>query len=86
LNTHGGEHIRSNVNISACAIVDLSGLTSAHCSSKMLDHLKTLIGIDNVCFPEMLGKMLVINAPSVAVQIWGMVKNWLDPRYGSYDS
>jgi CRAL/TRIO domain len=36
--------------------------------------------MDNVCYPETLGKLLVINAPWIAVNSWGLVKSWLDPR------
>ena len=36
--------------------------------------------MDNVCYPETLGKMLVINAPWLAVNAWSMVRGWLDPR------
>lgn len=39
-----------------------------------------LLGLDNTCYPETLGKMLVINAPFLAVQTWSIVKRWLDPR------
>ena len=38
------------------------------------------LGLDNTCYPETLGKMLVINAPFLAVSTWSMVKRWLDPR------
>lgn len=37
-------------------------------------------GLDNTCYPETLGKMLVINAPYLAVQTWGLVSRWLDKR------
>lgn len=38
------------------------------------------LGLDNTCYPETLGKMLVINAPFLAVQTWGAVRRLLDPR------
>jgi CRAL/TRIO domain len=38
------------------------------------------IGLDNVCYPETLGKMLVINAPYLAVQTWSIIKRFFDPR------
>lgn len=52
--------------VSTLCIMDLAGLNMSHCSSKMMDHLKTLVTIDNTCYPEILGKMLVINAPWLA--------------------
>lgn len=52
--------------ISTCAIVDLAELTMSHISPRMLDHVRTLVSIDNVCYPELLGKMVIINAPWLA--------------------
>mmetsp|Transcript_12691 Transcript_12691/g.21093 ORF Transcript_12691/g.21093 Transcript_12691/m.21093 type:complete len:463 (+) Transcript_12691:56-1444(+) len=66
--------------ISTCVVLDLAGLSLTHCSSKMMDHLKALISIDNTCYPELLGKMFVINSPWLAVTTWELVKGWLDPR------
>ena len=70
----------SPVPISTCVILDLTGLNSHHCSSKVLDHVKALVSLDNTCYPELLGKMFVINSPWLAVQLWEMCKNWLDIR------
>lgn len=67
-------------NISTCVILDFKDLSLQHVSQKMLDQCKLYIGLDNVCYPELLGKMFVINAPYLAVQTWGIVKRWLDPR------
>jgi hypothetical protein len=66
--------------ISTCAICDFEGLGMQHCTSLFLDHLKRLIKIDNICYPEMLGKLIVINAPGLVTSLWGLVKGWLDPR------
>ena len=52
--------------ISTCAVLDLEGLGLVHCSGAVLDHMKALIAVDNSCYPETLGKMLVINAPWLA--------------------
>jgi hypothetical protein len=52
--------------ISTCVIVDLTGLNSHHASSLVLNHLKAMIAVDNVCYPETLGKMLLVNAPWIA--------------------
>lgn len=54
------------VPISTCVILDFAGLNLSHCSSKMMEHVQTLVQIDNCCYPELLGKMLVINAPWLA--------------------
>lgn len=62
------------VNISTCVILDMSGLTMMHATPASLSHMRTLIGIDNICYPEMLGKLFVVNAPSVATVIYDMIK------------
>ena len=66
-----------NPPISTCVILDFHGLSMHHCSSKMLEHVKTLVGIDNCCYPELLGKMLVINAPWLAGELFFIVLIWL---------
>jgi hypothetical protein len=68
------------VPIATCVVLDFTGLSMHHCSSKMMDHVKMLVNIDNCCYPELLGKMLVINAPWLAVTTWEIVRRWLDPR------
>jgi hypothetical protein len=52
--------------ISTCAILDLEGLGVVHCTGSALDHVKALVALDNVCYPETLGKMFLINAPWLA--------------------
>jgi hypothetical protein len=52
--------------ISTCAILDLEGLGVVHCTGSALDHVKSLVALDNVCYPETLGKMFLINAPWLA--------------------
>lgn len=52
--------------ISTCVVIDLQGFNMHHTSSVVLDHVKAMVALDNVCYPEVLGKMLVINAPWLA--------------------
>lgn len=56
--------------ISTCVILDFTGLNSHHASSKVVDHVKAMVALDNVCYPEILGKMFVINAPWLAGKIY----------------
>jgi len=70
----------SNTVITTTAVLDFDGLCMHHMSTRMFSHLKTMIAIDNVCYPEMLGKLIVVNAPTLASTGWKMVKGWLDPR------
>jgi len=65
---------------STCVVLDFSGLNSTHANKSMLDHVRGLVAIDNLCYPEMLGKMFVINTPWLAMGLWNLVKGWLDPR------
>jgi hypothetical protein len=67
------------MSFTTCVILDFAGLNSTHCSKSMLDHVKGLVAIDNCCYPEILGKMLVINAPWLTVGLWNLIKGWLDP-------
>ena len=58
------------MTISTLAVLDFSNFGLSHCSSKMLDVIKTAVGVDNVAYPEMLGKMVVINAPWLAGELF----------------
>lgn len=67
--------------ISTCVILDLQGCSMATvANSAAMNHMKMLIALDNVVYPEMLGKMFVVNAPSFIVSTFAMVKGWLDAR------
>jgi hypothetical protein len=67
--------------ISTCVILDLQGCSLATvANSAAMNHMKMLIALDNVVYPEMLGKMFVVNAPSFIVSTFSMVKGWLDVR------
>lgn len=66
--------------IATTAILDLNGFGLAQCGQKTMDQIKLYINTDNTCYPETLGKMLVINAPYLISSVWGIIKGWLDPR------
>jgi len=51
---------------STCAVLDLEGLSMVHCTGSAFEHCKALVALDNVCYPETLGKMFVINSPWLA--------------------
>ena len=71
---------RGNHAVSTLAICDFEGLGLGHLIPATFDHIKILIKLDNVCYPEMLGKMVIINAPGFCVGFFNMMKSWLDPR------
>lgn len=60
--------------ISTCVVIDLHGFNMHHTSSVVLDHVKAMVALDNCCYPEVLGKMLVINAPWLAGK-WSILMN-----------
>lgn len=64
----------------AFIITNMSGLTMGHCSSKLLDYLKGLITIDNVCYPETLGNMVTINTPKIALGAYKVLKGLVDKK------
>lgn len=66
--------------IATTAVLDLQGFGLAQCGQKTMDQIKLYINTDNTCYPETLGKMLVINAPYLISSVWGIIKGWLDPR------
>jgi hypothetical protein len=45
-----------------------------------MDLIKALTALDSVVYPELLGKMFIINAPRVFVAVWELIKRWIDPR------
>jgi hypothetical protein len=83
--SHDGSTADGNVEysanpISTLCVLDLENFGLANCTQKMMDQVKLYIKTDNVCYPETLGKMLVINAPWLINKIWAVIKGWLDPR------
>lgn len=45
-----------------------------------LQLLKTVLDIIQHYYPETLNKMFVVNAPTVFVAMWKIIKPWLEPR------
>lgn len=62
-------------------IMDLKGINlSMMFSSKFKNFLKYLTQFSQDYYPEMLGKMFLVNAPMMIKVIWSMVKLWLDKK------
>ena len=62
-------------------IMDLKGISvSTMFSSRFKNFLKYLTKFSQDYYPEMLGKMFIVNAPTMIKVIWNMVKFWLDKR------
>jgi hypothetical protein len=78
--TNSSRNEYSSNPINTIAVMDMTDFGMEQCSKMCLDQVKQFISTDNVCYPETLGKMLVINAPWLATSTWGVVKRWLDVR------
>ena len=73
----------SFVRYQSCVVMDLEGLSRATCNSKVLAIIQHQSRVDALCFPEILGRCLIINAPSFFSLIWSIIRRWLDPRTAS---
>eukprot|EP01066_Platyproteum_vivax_P000168 Platyproteum_vivax@DN10190_c0_g1_i1.p1 len=62
------------------AIMDMTGLTMKHFSSKCQGVVKHLTKICQDYYPETLGQMYIINPPRLFSWIWNVVKMWIDPK------
>lgn len=62
-------------------IMDLKGISMTSLfSTKLKNFLKYLAKFSQDYYPEMLGKMFIVNAPFAIKVIWNMVKPWLDKK------
>mmetsp|Transcript_51292 Transcript_51292/g.76120 ORF Transcript_51292/g.76120 Transcript_51292/m.76120 type:complete len:533 (+) Transcript_51292:137-1735(+) len=70
------------VRCEAIAIFDLKGLTKSQMNARTLEVLKKVIRV-NVCFPEVLNRMAILNAPGFFTFFWRVIKTFLDARTAS---
>lgn len=61
-------------------VLDCQGITLGMLNGPTRDYLKSLTELDKLYYPEMLGKMLIINAPTMFSAIWAIVSPFLDSR------
>ncbi|KZT35189.1 CRAL/TRIO domain-containing protein [Sistotremastrum suecicum HHB10207 ss-3] len=66
-----GRHINNGL-----CIVDLKGFTLSQ-FWQMRDLVKKSFQVSQDYYPETMGKLIVINAPTSFTYIWGIVKRWL---------
>lgn len=64
-------------------ILDLKNMRLAQVTQDFLSFMKTIGEVDSKQYPETLGKMFIINAPSAFPFVWRMVRIWLDPGVAS---
>eukprot|EP00879_Flechtneria_rotunda_P010462 GHRR01010938.1.p1 GENE.GHRR01010938.1~~GHRR01010938.1.p1 ORF type:complete len:354 (+),score=106.05 GHRR01010938.1:979-2040(+) len=61
-------------------IMDVKGVGMSHLSGEVKRLISTLTKYDQDNYPEMLGRICIINAPMVFKAIWALVKPLLNPR------
>ncbi|KAF9162787.1 hypothetical protein DFQ26_003246 [Actinomortierella ambigua] len=60
-------------------IFDCSGMGFHQLHMEGLNMLRSLTDMDQKAYPERLGKLFIVNSPSLFVKVFSMVKKWLDP-------
>lgn len=73
----GREHPEVPVTLSTY-IVDLSGISILQFWS-LKSHLRTLACLVSAYYPETLGSIFIVGAPSFFGTVFGWIKGWLDP-------
>lgn len=66
--------------VATTSILDMSGMSMKVASAEARAFVKRCAAIDSAYYPETMGTMLIINAPSVFTMAWAMVKGFLDER------
>ncbi|CAM9135726.1 unnamed protein product, partial [Choristocarpus tenellus] len=61
-------------------IIDTKGLTLRHVTKDFVLLLKSLAHLDQLIFPETLGKLFIVNTPALFGYVWGIFSPLLDPR------
>jgi hypothetical protein len=61
-------------------VLPLPGVGMSHLSGEVKRLMSTLTKFDQDNYPEMLGRICIINAPMVFKAIWALIKPLLNPR------
>lgn len=61
-------------------ILDLEGLSMKLMSKQTYDFVKIASSIAQDYYPEMLGQMFIINAPTLFSMVWGTIKKFVDEK------
>lgn len=61
-------------------ILDLKGASMKMASGQVYDFIKLASGIGQNYYPEIMGKMFIINAPMLFSGVWAIIKVWLDEK------
>jgi hypothetical protein len=60
------------------AVFDCRGMSMQFMHLPALNILQSMAALDQKYFPEILGKLYIVNAPFAFTSIWSIVKRWLD--------
>jgi hypothetical protein len=60
-------------------VIDIRDMKMAQITQNFLKMVKIMAEVDQKRYPETLGKIFIINAPSAFGTVWAMVKGWVDP-------
>lgn len=63
-----------------CSIIDLNGLGRHHLTKTAYGFLSSVSKVDQLIYPEVLGRMVIINAGFVFSIAWAIIKPWLEER------
>jgi len=61
-------------------ILDLKGVTMKHMSKQVRHFIQKITKVDQDYYPEYLGRMFIVNAPTAFKAFWAAIKPWLDKR------
>jgi len=61
------------------SILDLKGLGRKHLKKAAYALFKRMSKIDQDIYPEILGKLFIVNAPAIFAVAWKAIKPWVDP-------
>jgi hypothetical protein len=72
-------HKRKQIVETCVAVLDLENMKISQVTSDFIAMIKSMADVDSNQYPETLGAIYIINAPSAFPFVWRMVKGFLDP-------
>ncbi|KAH7299879.1 hypothetical protein KP509_24G034600 [Ceratopteris richardii] len=61
-------------------ILDVKGVAMKAMNKQVRSFIQKISKIDQDYYPEYLGKMFIVNAPTAFKAVWAVIKPWLDKR------
>ncbi|CAM9790335.1 unnamed protein product, partial [Heterosigma akashiwo] len=66
--------------IGVTCIIDMEGFKARKFTSQARHYLKTVSHLDSFCYPELMARIFIVNAPKVFSAAWQAVRPFLDSR------